>query len=439
MSWPRASMAQSRQAHRVPAWQLSILGHAIGQAAVMGSTVIIARLADPRVVGSYHLALSVAFVLVPIVTLRLETVAPSMEQRHSWTTLRFAARVAGAASILIMSGGLAAIVVEYPGGQTAFAAGLLVASQAFGLLDNAALLQRGCYAALAMRNLLAGIFTALAQTVAVILWPTPVALALGFALARVMAVTFTRQFGGNQRRVMHAASEGEDATPRMPEGSVSWRNILSGVVGSAGGQLPVTALGVLWGPIAAGHAGVALRLAGAPASFIGMGLQQSMLGRLSMLRREARPLKPELVRHIWWLSPVSALMVLVLTPFGEFLAVALLGEEWASGGRMVSVIAVPLAVQLIVNPMQAVFPVLRAHNILFVIETTRLGLLVCALAITCLVGAPPLAAIIVWSVGLTAGHLVTLRAAFRVVSVHDAALRKCHRADGTQGLDVRTL
>jgi O-antigen/teichoic acid export membrane protein len=333
--------------------------------------------------------------------------------------------MSAAASIFIMGVGLVALGIRYPWGETVFSAGLLVGAQAFALIDNAALLQRSRYRRLAMRNLLAGVFTALAQTLAVILWPTPVALAIGFALARLFAVAFTRQFRISVRR----NRESSDAALRMPVGSISWRNISAGAVGSAGGQIPVTVLGLLWGSVAAGQAGVALRLAGAPAGFIGMGLQQSMLGRLSELRREAKPLKPELVRHIRWISPAALLMILVLVPLGEPLTVALLGEEWAVGGRMVSVIAIALAVQLVVNPMQVVFPVLRAHGVGFAIETIRLGFLVGALTVAWLAGASPMVGIIVWSSGLTIGHFVTVAAAFRLVSVHDAEAKRAQRTD----------
>ena len=408
---------------RVPAWQLSILGHAIGQAAVVASTIAVARLAEPSVMGGYQVALSVALVIVPLATLRLESVAPSMERRQSSATLRFATAVSLFASFLIMAGGLLALLSSQAWCGTALGAGLLVAAQSLTLIDNSALLHGGHYKRLAARNLLAGVFTALTQTAAVIVWPAPLALAIAFVLARALAVAFTRPCRRRRRRIAKLDSDGSRSpTTVMPPDAVSWRNITTAVVGYLGLQLPVVLLGLLWGAAAAGQAGAALRLAGAPSGFLGQGLQQAMLGRLSALRRESGQLTPELVRHVRWMAPLAALMIVTLVPLGEPITVALLGDEWSTGGRMVSVMAIPLALQVVAAPMQVVFPILRADRIALSIAAVRSTLLLCGIVVTWAVGAGPLAAVAVWSSVLTVGYVTVMVWTFKLAVAHDAVL-----------------
>jgi O-antigen/teichoic acid export membrane protein len=411
---------------------LALIGsQVVGQLALVAVLPVLTRVYPPAEFGVYQFAFAIAFILLPLATLRLEYIVPTTHAADLVRRrLRLGTAVALGLSLLLIAVG----VIDHISGLTDVSSilimtGLLIPALGLPLLDGARLVREGARRALAVRNLVGGVAGASLQAVFAFsggdVMLLPVALLAG-RLIGIAASRLVREPATGDRSV-DAATRGDgsaetvDAEPESPlDTPYTLARALPTIGAGAMSGLTIQGLtviaGATVGPAAAGQVGVAQRIASTPISLAGQALAQVTQLSFSRIIRERRPsLTASLGSHVRAFLAIGVLVGAALAIGGPLLAGPVLGEEWAPAGVLIAMLAIPATLQVAVSPTDFLFVMLGRERRLFALQFTRAALTwttgLVAAALTGDIGIVVLSFSIAWALAYALSLIFVFRAA----------------------------
>ena len=348
---------------------LVVAGQAIGQLSLLAVIPVLTRAFSPAELGGYLVALSVAIIIQPLATLRVELVIPVSKSARSTRhlTRRSTYAITGATSLLC----LAALVLSISGrtstASTLLMTAMITASYSWMAVENALLIRAQQSRRLATRNLLSGLLSSLLQLVVALVVPVVFGLAAAVLAGRLFAIAVTRQRAATATAV---GDGGADAAfgPRRTTVTVA-----SGLVTNAVLQGLTLVSAILLGPGPAGYLGTAQRVSLVPVGLVGQGIAQAVqVTAAKAINSRHRRLGPSMLRIGVRLAALATVVALAMASLGPVLAVPVLGQEWAPVGTILPILAVPVAFQLVVSPLAPVLVMIGRENVMFVQQVIRL-------------------------------------------------------------------
>lgn len=92
-----------------------------------------------------------------------------------------------------------------------------------------------------------------------------------------------------------------------------------------------------------------------PLILVSMALSQVLLQKLTEKRAQSQHVTPIIMRHIYFLSTLAIVGVLILYPFGEDLFVIFVGPQWGVAGNMASLMVIAYAMKFVITPLSVIF------------------------------------------------------------------------------------
>jgi O-antigen/teichoic acid export membrane protein len=411
---------------------LALIGsQVVGQLALVAVLPVLTRVYPPAEFGVYQFAFAIAFILLPLATLRLEYIVPTTHAADLVRRrLRLGTAVALGLSILLIAVG----VIDHISGLTDVSGilimtGLLVPALGLPLLDGARLVRQGARRALAVRNLVGGVAGASLQAVFALssgdVMLLPVALLVG-RLIGIAASRLVKEPATDGRSVDAATRDDGSAETADPElesprdTPYTLARALPTIGAGAMSGLTIQGLtviaGATVGPAAAGQVGVAQRIASTPISLAGQALAQVTQLSFSRIIRERRPsLTASLGSHVRAFLAIGVLVGAALAIGGPLLAGPVLGAEWAPAGVLIAMLAIPATLQVAVSPTDFLFVMLGRERRLFALQLTRAALTwttgLVAAALTGDIGIVVLSFSIAWALAYALSLIFVFRAA----------------------------
>lgn len=377
-----AGPSNGRRADRTALRGFSVLtgGSALAQIITLLGSIAIARLYDPSQVGTFAFVVGIVGTLTPLATLTLYAgIVPAQTEGEAYRLLRL-----GLASSLIGSGAsLGAVGVAFligaedrvvSSGFLLFVPVMLLISSAFSLAQQAAIRERA-YSKVATRSVAQSASLVAAQVGLSRMQPAGIGLFLGDIVGRTVGVAALLGPCMSLWRRGGPGAPGGRVTMKRNSGIL--KHYLPAVLlESSAAQLPLVLITIWFGTVAAGYMGLTYRVLVAPVALIGVAAGQVLLAESSQRSRDARPIDPQtLHRVIRWLSLISGVFAVGVVLLGPWLFSLLFGPEWIPAGVLARVVAVPVSIGLVWNPLSQMFVTYRRWRPFLVISLAR-GILV---------------------------------------------------------------
>jgi O-antigen/teichoic acid export membrane protein len=206
------------------------------------------------------------------------------------------------------------------------------------------------YAAIARRNLLQGVGQVATQIGLGLAAVRPAGLLLGFGVGRLCGIGGVTSRGGLLR-----------TPPPRPAAVVSavrrYRRFPllatpSGLLNSAGLDVPLLLISALYGDARAGFLGLTIRVIGAPATIIGQAVNQVFTGESgARIRDRDGGLGASVRSAVLRLVAAGALPTIALIVAGPVLFGLVFGAEWTEAGDYARLLAVAYLAQFAVAPV----------------------------------------------------------------------------------------
>lgn len=391
---------------------LVVGGQAVGQLATVATLPLLTRVLDPAPMGLYQSAFAIGVILQPLASLRLEFLLPAIRTPRELARLvrlsTWSQIISG--SVLLVVFLVLAIVGEHDAGYVAGMAAVIMLAYAWTAMDNALLVRDGALKRLAIRNLLAGLITALMQIAVALIAPNVFLLALSILLGRSIAILLTRP---HRRATDEGTDQDEPLTWTFTRGIYA---VLSGVVSSASMQGLTVYVSAAFGIAAAGSVGVAQRSASAPVGFLSQGLSQYAQSRIAEeLRAGGGEAGREIFRQIRATAPVAILSAMALAVLGPFFSPLVFGPGWPEVGPIIAILAVPVGLQLLLSPVMPVFVMLGHERTLLVLQLGRLLLALTGAAVLHFWSDSLMLSIVGFAVGTALGYVLMFVVVWRLV------------------------
>lgn len=350
-------------------------GTASGQAIAILATPIISRIYGPESYGIYSVILSLAAVVTPVATLRLESAAllPRSED-----DVRHLVRAGITSAVLVsVCTGFAIWLLELLGVNLGLAnvtwgpawiSILIFVTGAFSLLSQVAI-RRKQFANVAKRSVTQQGGTALSQGL------------LSFASTSFAGLTGGRILGLLCGYIpLLRANWDVLAKPR----GGSWRSLLrtywrfpavfapSALLNAAGSQLPVLLISTTFGAAVAGHLGMTQRLVFVPATLIGAAVGQVFAAEMSSRIREQRTGATQLFLKLsLWLALGGLGLALALIWVSPPLFEIILGSQWEQSGVFAQSMAVSVGIGFVASPLSKVYGLFQRAGASIAIDLSR--------------------------------------------------------------------
>lgn len=353
-------------------------GTLAGQLILSVGALILARVYSTEAFGVLSLVVALAAIAGPAATLKLEAALLLPDDEDDARRLLRASVVSAA-----LGAGLAGIAVwiaDAYGASTlwggvdyapTWVAGMVFATATFGIVSQAALRERH-YGTVAARSVTQSLGIVGGQLGFALLSRGPAGLLGGLLLGRFVGyVPLIRVLGGLRSRPVTGSYR--EVLRRY------WRFPLvftpSNLLNTLGTQLPLILIGAAFGASAAGHLGMAQRLAFLPSSLLGAALAKAFGAELAKRVRERGDSNRGLYLRIsGQMAIVAALLMLALLALSPWLFPILLGEAWAESGLFAQAMAVSVGLGLIASPVSRVFWVYQSTRIV-AIDVARVAMI----------------------------------------------------------------
>lgn len=243
---------------------------------------------------------------------------------------------------------------------------MLNLTYSWGAVDTSLLIRAQDLRALALRNVLFGILTAMLQLLFALLVPAAILLAVAVTLGRVAAVTLTRSAGAS-----------DDLPGVRTETQYGWRRSLlavtSALSGSAAAQGLPLFLGASQGLQQVGYAAVAQRLSTVPATQLAQAFTQLIQIEASRsINKGEERLASALRRPLAVTATFAALAGLGVGAVGPFVVTPLLGPGWEAVAELLPALGILTAAQLLAGAFSPVLAMLGREAWLVGINVGRL-------------------------------------------------------------------
>lgn len=393
-------------------------GTAISQIIVLAALPVLTRLYSPEAFGILSFMLAISGIIVPVASLRLETVVLLPEKAAETRIVTYVASVS-----IIMVTIMTALVLFGADRAGIFSlrdipyapfwiASLVLLTSSFNLISQLALRKRG-YSETAKRSIVQSIGTTFGQITAAAFTRTGLGLLSGAVVGKLFGIIalirYTSEFWGFASR--------REALKTLKK---YWRFPLiftpSHFLNGLGMHVPLLFLTYRFGLEAGGQVGMAERIVAVPLTLIGGAVGQVFGAELGLLvrngSRETRKLLLHTTRTLLFVAVPVGIAVAAL---GPTVFPFVLGEEWAIAGIFAQAMSITVVLRLVANPIGWVFPLYQKSALIVKLDTTRVGLLGSSIALVVVfdLGLYPSIWVLYGSLGIT--YLITWFAAYYVV------------------------
>jgi O-antigen/teichoic acid export membrane protein len=350
-----------------------MVSQALGQIIPIAAIPFLTRLLNPKEMGHYQIALSIALVALPFAVLQADVFVPvahdedevrTLVRRAFLTTLIVGSIATSVAALLPSGGGLEAAVTTF----------LLLAVLSLTSVTNAVLIRKNDMSKLVQRNILGGALVAIIQTTFAMLYPSAISLGMGMLMGRALCQALLRS-----ARSCAPHSNSADVPKDV------WR-VLSGAganaLGTFASQMPMLLVAPVYGAAAAGYLGLGQRVVGAPTGLIGQGVNQIIVADASAIIRSGEAkLWAGLRRQVVILISLSLAAAMAIAIIIPPLTPWIFGAPWAPAGRYMQILALPMCLQLVAIPMAPLMVMLGMQRAMLATQICRILCIVgCILA-----------------------------------------------------------
>jgi O-antigen/teichoic acid export membrane protein len=396
-----------------------------GQGLVLLAYPVLSRLYDPAEFGLLVVFTSVVSMIGVLSTASLESaiLIPADEDEATavaWASLACVALTATVTGIVGWSAGpsIAAALGAPALAPLWWLVALTVLAVGTYLALTEWMVREQSYGALARRNLLQGIGQVTTQVGLGLAGVRPLGLLLGLGVGRLCGIGGVLSRGGLLRRRRPRLREITAAVRRYRRFPLvaSWSKLIN----TAGLQVPLLMISVLYGDAGAGLLGLTVRVVGGPTGVIGQAVYQVFTAEASAkvrgMDRELAAFTRRSVLRMLAIGAGPAVLVVALGP-GAFGLV--FGPEWEESGRFAQLLALAYLAEFAVTPISQTLFILERQGVQLVWDVTRLLLTVGGPLLCGLVGAPLVAAVAVLSVAHVTCYLLLYALSMRSARAAD--------------------
>ncbi len=183
----------------------------------------------------------------------------------------------------------------------------------------------------------------------------------------------------------------------------------SGLLNSAGVQLPPLLFAAFYGPQVAGWLALGNRVMTAPITLIGQSVAQVYYSEASRLAQE----NPSALHRLFWrtatrLFAAGVIPVILLCFGGSWLFSLIFGSPWRMAGLFMQILALQYLAQFVVVPLAKTLTILERQDIQLYWDAARLVLVVGSLVASWALGAPDWVAVVAYGAALLATYCALL-------------------------------
>ena len=386
-------------------------GTAGGQLLIACSLPILSRIYAPSTFGLFAIALSAIVTLATISSLRYELAVPIASDRSGAVDLAWLSFLC----IILTSTTLLLVSIIW---STEIASGLNAPELApvlwmvptasailagFQLMNQLAIRDRR-YAASAKRSVLSAAGTAIGQISLGIIGVGFTGLIVGYAMGQ-LAGLLTLAFGSMIRPA-------RGLMPRLWHSAKRYRRFPliagpSALLNVASLQLPIVALGVLFGTADAGYFGMTQRALGLPMALVGMAIGQVYLGEMSrLIRDDAGSATITFAKASRALFAIGIIATIPVLGAGPWIFSTFLGPDWSQSGAFAQAMSISFLAQLVASPLASTLVVLEKQVLLLKLDAVRLALNIGSMLAVASLGGSALQAI--WALGTSSAFTYLL-------------------------------
>lgn len=201
----------------------------------------------------------------------------------------------------------------------------------------------------------------------------------------------------------------------------------SGLINSAGLQLPALLLASFYGPQVAGWFALAQRVIGVPMSLVGQAVAQVYVSTASQLARQDYPaLRSLFLKTASRLFLIGAVPLAAFATGGPWLFIQLFGPSWGEAGLYMRALALMFLLQFVVVPLSQTLNILERQDWQLGWDVGRLLLVISSLCTIYGLGGTHWAAIVAYSLGMLVAYAVLFALNVRL-------LNTCVKSGGEEG------
>lgn len=386
-------------------------GNGAGHLAILVAAPLLSRLYTPEQFGAYGAFTAVLLMVASVACLRFELAVPVPESDEEGARLATIALVS-AAGVGLAAGMVAHFSLWAPGGDAGLrqwagpALGLgVIAMGAYQAATNWAVRSRH-YKVLATSRLTRSIGQVVAQLGLGALGAASTGLALGHVAGSFTGLT--RLSNLTARAILQVRPRWSELLEtakrfrRFPLYSVP-----SGLLNSAGNQLPLLIVIGAYGLEVGGAFAFAQRIVAAPITVVSQAIGQVFVGEVRRLLASDRQRAAAL-----YLGTIGRMAALAVIPAALLAALAApafrlaFGDQWVDSGRIVSVLVPMLLTQFAVLPVSSVLNLLGRTRLQLVYDALRIMLGLAPLLLLSRAGEGSLIAIGGYSLGMTLAVII---------------------------------
>lgn len=403
-------------------------GAAGGQIIGLIVTPIIARLYGPEAFGDFILIQTMASVLVPVATLRLQFALLLPDHDGEVKTL-LRTSIAAVTVLAVVTGVGTTIVARLIGNETILAvweggfwvAAMTWATGLFALLSQMALRDHN-YSSVAIRQITQHGSTGVVQ----ISWGWALSNSyIGLAFGRFVGLLLSclPLLKGVKR--YWGVSGGDTATAVLRR---YWRYPVvlmpSAVLNVLGSQLPILLVASVFSSHVAGQLGMGNRIALIPATLLGLAISQVFAAEAAAtLRAGGQGILDSFISLAVKLSLVAVVVALGLYFLAPWAFDLFLGTEWGMAAEMTQAMAISVSLGMIASPLSTIFLVLQASKTSLALDALRVVAILGVFFLVQRYGADPVE-LVLWLFTTQAFvYLLTIIGAYLVVRRHEIGLK----------------
>ncbi|HEY8455817.1 MAG TPA: oligosaccharide flippase family protein [Actinopolymorphaceae bacterium] len=385
-------------------------GTAIGQSLALAAAPLLSRIYSPHDLGILAIVTALASALTSLASLRLDMAVPLPESEAEARSLV----ATGLASSLVMAF-LGTLVVAFAGAPIAellggpelrpwlwFVPPITSAMAAYLVLNQFAVRHRR-YPAIGRRSVLSAASNVTVQLSTGALGLRPTGLLAGLAVGQA---TGAISLALGVRRAAGSPPDTPWTPGRMCRTLATYRRfplllMPAGVLNSLGLAAPVLLIAAFYGSAVAGWFGLAQRVLALPVMLIGQAFAQVYQGELARdVRTHGGRGRRLFTGSSITLAAIAAVLCLPLVGFGPQLFEVVFGSRWTPSGEYARALALCLAAQLIVSPLQRTLVVFGRYGQKLAWDASRLALVSGSVAGAAVLGASPLTTVWILSISL---------------------------------------
>ena len=343
----------------------------------LASLPIISRLYGPEAFGVFSLVASLASVVVPVATLRLENAALLPREPKGVAPIVWLAVISALTTSALYATGVAAWILLGHGSDSAnldVAAWVFLATALgalFSLFSQLAL-RRKRYTAVAKRTVYQSLGTAFGQIAAAAITRGSSGLNAGYVFGRTLGIAALYK----ESRVFIRRTSFRSLKEALVR---YWRFPVvfapSALLNALGLQIPLLFIVSHYGTTLGGQVGMAAKITAIPIALIGTAVGQVLAAEFShKIRARQGGYFKALLRVSAALGAVALCSAVVIALAAPWFVPLYLGEEWVQAGEFAQILAIVSSLRLVTGPTSGIIILFERSLANSVLDATRVVL-----------------------------------------------------------------